>query len=325
MKKNRIILGIIILLLCMGGVFYLLGFTTHTPDEKGGACDSGEESFASQCAETDEYAYNPLTNQGCCYGIVYDRRTQGCDWFQENNSEPVITVYNLSTQCVRRGRLLDEPCVRSPPNRTAGLSPCTSPETTFVIGFPGDGISRDTAEEVKTILLDRMSLIGVQCGAVALLPEEKNKITSARIECSGADIPTLKQNICRAGRFELFIRNGSSSGERVLTNEEIANVSYPQGVLIPQTFIVVNLTGAGAGRLQTALLEQGVDRNPGAYNLSVVVDEETVFSGPLSPDMAAGVRQQPISSLAIPVDSLEEGVSIWVRLSEGPLPVDPEL
>jgi len=69
-------------------------------------------------------------------------------------------------------------------------------------------------------------------------------------------------------------------------------------------------------------LECGADRNPDGYPISVVVDGEVLFSGPLSPGITAGIKKEPVYNLAIPLDSLEKGIKIWMRLSKGPLPVD---
>jgi len=64
-KRARISLVIIALLLCIGGAILLPGFIHHSPGENKVICDSEGEDFSSQCAGTDEYAYDHVTDQGC--------------------------------------------------------------------------------------------------------------------------------------------------------------------------------------------------------------------------------------------------------------------
>lgn len=207
---------------------------------------------------------------------------------------------------------------------TSDFTSCKSPESWIQIKFPYDGITQNTAESVKNILLHRLRVSKAQCGAVSFIPENEKVVKSARVEFSGLDLETAKLIIGKPGKFELKIETNASMYEQILTNADISEVVYQYNEYQDgHYFISIELTEAGAKKLQWALKNYGAILDRYHHNLSLIVDGDVIFNGPISEDFAAGVvKEPPLTIIPMSVGSMDKAVQLSGRLSKGPLLVD---
>jgi preprotein translocase subunit SecD len=115
----------------------------------------------------------------------------------------------------------------------------------------------------------------------------------------------------------------------VLGSRDLAGVSYPQEIPLGSKHygIPFTLSGPAAEKFRATLIANGAVERPDLHLISFTVDRETIYSAPLSPDLAAKIAQEPVVQflMAVPGSgdkSFARAEDLWVLLSTGPLPAN---
>ena len=255
----------------------------------------------------------PGPGERCCGDKRYNTTFQDCSYRSEDGSPPAFVVEN-TTLFPRFG--------------TAALPSCESPGHWIRISF-GDVIRPENAAPVSSILISRLNASGARCGNVSFLPDEGGRVRSARIEYAGLDPLIARRVVSSRGEFGMSIRTNATASEPVLGSRDLAGVSYPQEVVTGSEHygIPFNLTGPAAEKFRVALIANGAVARPDLHLVSFTVDGETIYSAPLSTDLAAKIAQEPVVQffMAVPGSgdkSLARAEDLWVLLSTGPLPAN---
>lgn len=194
-----------------------------------------------------------------------------------------------------------------------------------------EGVSSFTADEVKRILNEKVNALGMQDAKVNLLtPTGSEYPQYVRIELAGVDMATAQEIVGTQGMFEIRIQTTANQTEHVLFGDQITSVSVPQKDPYYQTWGVgFTLSDSGAQAFRDAALKYGAVDNPRAHNLVMLLDNETVYSAPLSDDLAAQLRSAPVRSLSATTGAgdagLEDAMTLEIHLRAGALPVQVEI
>ncbi|MFA7563222.1 MAG: preprotein translocase subunit SecD [Methanoculleus sp.] len=192
------------------------------------------------------------------------------------------------------------------------------------------GVSSFTADEVKRILSDKVNALGMQDARINLLtPTGSEYPQYVRIELAGVDMATAQEIIGTQGLFEIRIQTTGNETEHVLYGDQITSVGVPQRDTDGQWGVGFSLTDAGAEAFRTAAIESGAVDNPNAHHLVMILDDETVYSAPLSRELAGQIRSGPVSSLSASTGTGDAGreaaMTLQIHLRAGALPVQVDI
>ncbi|KAF5059553.1 preprotein translocase subunit SecD [Methanoculleus horonobensis] len=192
------------------------------------------------------------------------------------------------------------------------------------------GVSPFTADEVKRILNEKVNALGMQDARINLLTPTGSEFPQyVRIELAGVDMATAQDIVGQQGLFEIRVQTAGNETEHVLYGDQITSVGVPQKDLDGRWGVSFTLTETGAEAFREAAVESGAVDNPDAHNLVMILDNETVYSAPLSGELAGQLRSGPVRSLSASTGTgdagLEDAMTLQIHLRAGALPVKVDI
>ena len=188
-----------------------------------------------------------------------------------------------------------------------------------------EGVRTETRDMTKEILSDKLNALGLKDIPVKTVGDDY-----ILIDFAGIDLATAKDIAEKPGKFEIRIITSGNESRHVLYGDEIESVGIAgyhedEG----QWFTPFTLTDAGALALQEIAIETGATRDPMAHNLVMYLDDNEVYSAPLSPSAGLRLEDFPIYSWQASTggdeDSKTQAEQLHIHLRAGALPVNVEL
>lgn len=194
------------------------------------------------------------------------------------------------------------------------------------------GASENTAETVKRILEEKVNSLGTQDARVNILtPTGSDYPQYVRVELAGVDMATAQEIVGKQGKFEIRIQTTANETAHVLFGDSITSVSSPSQNPPGSNYWGVGFTldEQGAQAFRQAALDYGAVSNPKSHELLMFLDNDTVYSAPLDPELAAQLRSAPVRQLSASTgygeEGLEEAQALEIHLRAGALPVDVQI
>ncbi|MDH7510040.1 MAG: preprotein translocase subunit SecD [Methanolinea sp.] len=190
------------------------------------------------------------------------------------------------------------------------------------------GVSKQTAEDVKRILENKLNALGTKDARVNPLVGFSGVSHYIRVELAGVSMAQAKEIVGRQGKFEIRIHTTGNETENVLYGDSITTVGVPShdSPGSPVWGVSFTLNQEGAEKLQKAAIRTGAVSKPEAHYLDMLLDGKVVYSAPLSPDLAAKLAQEPIRQLYASTGTGDAGLNdaknLEIHLRAGALPVD---
>ncbi len=193
------------------------------------------------------------------------------------------------------------------------------------------GVSKETGNDVKRILEDKVNNLGTRDARINTITGMNDVTHYIRIELAGADINTAQDIVGSQGKFEIRIATSGNESEHVLFGDAVTSVStpsqYPPGS--NQWGVGFTLSSEGADAFRDASLKYGAVDDPQNHELQMLLDGETVYDAPLSPDLAGKLRTSTVRELSASTGGgekgMEEAQKLEIHLRAGALPVDVEI
>ncbi len=186
-----------------------------------------------------------------------------------------------------------------------------------------EGVTTETRDMTKDILSDKLNSLGLKDIPVRTVGEDY-----ILIDFAGIDLATAKDIAEKPGKFEIRIQTTGNDSVHVLYGDDIESVGVP-GFHDGQWNTPFRLTETGALALQRIAIETGASDNPEAHWLNMYLDDNMVYSAPLSPSAAERLKQFPIyaweSSTGGDEESKIQAEQLQIHLRAGALPVNVEL
>ncbi|MBW6470414.1 MAG: preprotein translocase subunit SecD [Methanosarcinaceae archaeon] len=186
-----------------------------------------------------------------------------------------------------------------------------------------EGVTTETRDMTKNILSDKLNSLGLKDIPVRTVGEDY-----ILIDFAGIDLATAKDIAEKPGKFEIRIQTTGNDSVHVLYGDDIESVGVP-GFHDGQWNTPFRLTKTGALAFQRVAIETGASDNPEAHWLDMYLDENVVYSAPLSPSAAARIKEIPIyaweSSTGGDEESKIQAEQLQIHLRAGALPVNVEL
>ncbi|WOF16063.1 preprotein translocase subunit SecD [Methanoplanus sp. FWC-SCC4] len=193
------------------------------------------------------------------------------------------------------------------------------------------GVSKETAEDIKRILEDKVNTLGTQDARINTLSGLNEVTRYIRVELAGTDINTAQDLVSAQGKFEIRIQTEGNSTAHVLFGDAVTSVSTPtQNPPGSQNWGVgFTLSPEGADAFREASIKYDAVKNPQAHPLVMLLDGEVVYSAPLSESLAGKLVSGTVRDLSASTGSgpeaLEEAKLLEIHLRAGALPVDVKI
>jgi len=244
-------------------------------------------------------------------------------------TEPVDTfVTNLSKSLDTDVILVDANHVEIRKSYTQDqLAPYFAAEDGTIVSYQ-PGISSSTADLVKQILVDKINAMGTKDAKVNTIVGSNNVARYVRVEMAGVDMNQAQQIIGKQGKFEIRIQSTGNQTEHVLYGDSITSVQSPsqQPAGSGDWGVGFTLSSDGAATLQSAAIKYGATTDPSNHYLTMLLDNQTVYSAPLSQQLAASLQAAPTTQLFASTGSgtkgEQEATDLEIQLRAGALPVD---
>lgn len=190
------------------------------------------------------------------------------------------------------------------------------------------GVSRTTAEDVKRILENKINTLGTKDAKVNTLTGLNNVARYIRVELAGVDMNQAQAIVGKQGKFEIRIQTVNNQTEHVLYGDSITSVQNPtQEPPGSNTWGTgFTLSEAGASAFRAAAIRYGATVDPENHHLQMLLDNRTVYSAPLSKDLAGKVQTENIRQLFASTGQgkygMQQATNLEIHLRAGALPVD---
>ncbi len=244
-------------------------------------------------------------------------------------NQPVdVFVANLTKQLGTEVEAVDE-------NHLEIRKPFSQAELEPVIAAAGGkitsyqpGVSKATADDVKLILENKINTLGTKDAKVNTLTGLNNVARYMRVELAGVDMNQAQEIVGKQGKFEIRIVTVNNQTEHVLSGDSITSVQTPsqEPAGSNQWGVGFTLSDDGASAFQAAAVKYGATVEPSKHNLMMILDNQTVYSAPLSTDLAGKIQGTPVRQLYASTGSgtygMQQATNLEIHLRAGALPVD---
>jgi len=190
------------------------------------------------------------------------------------------------------------------------------------------GVSKTTADDVKSILENKINTLGTKDAKVNTLTGLNNVARYVRVELAGVDMNEAQQIVGKQGKFEIRVQTTGNATEHVIFGDDITSVQTPTQVPAGSNIWGVQFTmsQAGATAFQDAAIKYGATDDPDKHYLIMLLDNKTVYSAPLSTALATSLKTQPVTQLVATTGSgtsgSQQATNLEIHLHAGALPVD---
>ncbi|MDR0767686.1 MAG: preprotein translocase subunit SecD [Methanosarcinales archaeon] len=185
-----------------------------------------------------------------------------------------------------------------------------------------DGTTRETMQLMIAVLNNKLGNgLGVRDIPIRAIGDG-----FIQIDFAGVSLADARELVSTPGKFEIRIQTTGNESIHVLYGDAIESVGIVGNDPSTGTFFVpFTLSEAGARALQQAAISTGATVNPNAHHLIMLLDDEVVYSAPLSHSAANQLNSQPIFSWQAGTGSEEEARNLQIHLRAGALPVNVEI
>ena len=190
------------------------------------------------------------------------------------------------------------------------------------------GVSKSTADTVKRVLENKINAMGTKDAKVNTLTGFNNVARYVRVEMAGVDMKQAQDIVGKQGKFEIRVQTTGNNTEHVLSGDVITTVQMPaqEPPGSDKWGVGFSLNDAGATAFQDAAIKYGATTDPANHYLLMLLDNETVYSAPLSADLARQLQTQKITQLFASTGTgtygSKQATDLEIHLRAGALPVD---
>jgi preprotein translocase subunit SecD len=206
------------------------------------------------------------------------------------------------------------------------LQPILLAEGATIVTF-NPGVSKETADDVKRILENKVNSLGTKDARVNILTGLNGVTRYVRVELAGVDMATANEVVGQQGKFEIRVQTTGNESEHVLFGDAVTSVGLPEKS--PQTGswgVGFTLSEAGAVAFREAAISSNAVNDPENHELIMYLDNKTVYSAPLSSDLAAKLKVETIRQLSASTGTgdagMQDALNLEIHLRAGALPVD---
>jgi preprotein translocase subunit SecD len=208
----------------------------------------------------------------------------------------------------------------------ADLEPIFAASGAKIVSY-SQGVSKDTANDVKRILENKINSMGTKDAKVNTLVGMNNVARYVRVELAGVDMKQAQDIVAKQGKFEIRIQTVGNESEHVVYGDVITSVGTPRKDSQAGSWgVPFTLSETGAAAFRDATNKYGATSNPESHYLLMLLDNKTVFNAPLTSGLAANLKAAPVREMSASTGAgdygLQQAKDLEIHLRTGALPVD---
>jgi len=190
------------------------------------------------------------------------------------------------------------------------------------------GVTKETAEDIKRILENKINSLGTRDAKIYVITGLNGVSRYVRLELAGVSMTQAQEIVGKQGKFEIRVVTTANQSEHVVFGDVIESVANPaQNPPNSNNWgVSFALTPDGAEQFRQAAIEHGAVKDPNNHNLVMILDGKTVYSAPLSAELAGSLqaRASPnlIASTGVGESGKEDAKLLEIHLRNGALPVE---
>lgn len=190
------------------------------------------------------------------------------------------------------------------------------------------GVSKETANDVKRILEQKVNFAGTQDAKVNTITGLDGITRYIRVELAGKTMKQAQDIVGKQGKFEIRVQTSGTDTEHVIYGDTITSVSNPSQEPPGSNSWGVGFTLSedGAKVFRDMVIKTRAVDDPQNHHLFMLLDNVQVYGAPLSPDLAARLKNEPVRQLYASTGSgtasMTAAQNLEIHLRAGALPVD---
>ena len=188
--------------------------------------------------------------------------------------------------------------------------------------FYRDGTTKQTMQTTIDVLNNKLGNgLGVKDLPIRAIGDQY-----IQIDFAGVNLSDARELVQTPGKFEIRIQTTGNETAHVLYGNSIESVGVVgQDPSTGVYSVPFTLNEEGAKALQQAAISTGATTNPEMHPLIMMLDDDVVYSAPLSRSAANQLNSQPIYSWQAATGSQDEAKTLQIHLRSGALPVNVEI
>ncbi|MDV0447882.1 Protein translocase subunit SecD [Methanosarcinaceae archaeon Ag5] len=184
-----------------------------------------------------------------------------------------------------------------------------------------DGTTKETMQTTIDVLNNKLGNgLGIKDLPIQAVGDEY-----ILIDFAGVDLAEARKLVETPGKFEIRIQVDANETAHILYGDSVVSVNPVGQTQGGQWYVPFTLNEQGAMALQQAAIKAGATTDPNSHNLIMLLDDEVIYSAPLSSSAAAQLRTGPIYSWQATTSTYEEAKELQIHLRAGALPVNVEI
>ena len=187
-----------------------------------------------------------------------------------------------------------------------------------------DGVSPTTLADTKIILENKLNLFGFSDIKPTIVNNE-----FILIDLAGIDIDTALDLAGTPGKFEIRVQTEGNETQHAIYGEEIQSVGFHKTDTYGIWGVPFTLTQQGADALKEVAIETNAVNDPDSHNVIMLLDNNEIYSAPLSKDLADSLKYVPVQQMSASFGtdggSKEKAKQLETHLRAGALPVNVEV
>lgn len=197
---------------------------------------------------------------------------------------------------------------------------------------PGQSIDQATLDRTKAIMEKKINEYGLQNTPVNTVRDDAGN-AYVLVNFAGIPYDQAMAIVGRQGLFEMKIQTQGNDSAFILNSTDVQGVSdaAPEMDNTGQTAygVTFSLTKDGAEKFQQACIKYGATTDPNNHNVTMLLDNKTFYSRPLSAELANSLKTKPVDTMIAMTGTGAEGQAfakeVSVDMNAGSLPVQVEV
>ncbi|MCL7412255.1 MAG: preprotein translocase subunit SecD [ANME-2 cluster archaeon] len=260
------------------------------------------------------YGQAAVSSRAGIYTVVLQtEKTSAITRFLENQYKTEVAVFDSEDGIryeIRKKTSPDE------------LADIMQPVAGSVIAYE-DGVSITTLTETKEILEEKLNLFGLSDVKPVIVGREY-----ILIDLAGIDIDTALKLAGTPGKFEIRVQIANNESVHAVYGEDIQSVGFHR--MEDNVWgVPFTLTKQGADVLRQVAIETNAVGDPDNHEITMYLDNNVIYSAPLSYSLAQSMRVVPIQDLVASfgsdTGSEDNAKELESHLKAGALPVNVEI
>ena len=154
------------------------------------------------------------------------------------------------------------------------------------------GVTSQTAVNIKRIMENKINSLGTRDARIYIITGLNGISQYIRVEMAGVSMSQAQEIVGKQGKFEIRVFTDDNQTEHAVFGDAIKSVANPtQNPPNSNSWgVSFVMSSDGAEEFRQAAIKYGAVKDPNNHHLVMFLDGKTVYSAPLSADLAGTLQ-----------------------------------